>query len=259
MLLHIPNVLTPDELRQARQLLADGPWEDGLATTGTQSAQVKHNLQLAQTSPQAQALGSLVLAALNRNALFFSAALPNRIFPPMFNCYQGGMTFGNHVDNAVRNDPFSGQWLRTDVSCTLFFTDPDEYQGGELIVEDTYGSHAVKLPAGDMILYPSTNSVSPPYFHRARRSASCHSSFVIFAPSSLCIVQGLRPAPNRAAALRRGPAPPKGYAPCWCSITMGRSGNSARTMLPAAALRLCLPLRGRCGKFANCRLSTASS
>ena len=98
-----------------------------------------------------------MLAALNRNALFFSAALPNRIFPPMFNCYQGGMTFGNHVDNAVRNDPFSGQWLRTDVSCTLFFTDPDEYQGGELIVEDTYGSHAVKLPAGDMILYPSTS------------------------------------------------------------------------------------------------------
>jgi len=157
MLLHIPDVLTPDELRQARQLLADGPWEDGLATTGTQSAQVKHNLQLAQTSPQAQALGSLVLAALNRNALFFSAALPNRIFPPMFNCYQGGMTFGNHVDNAVRSDPFSGQWLRTDVSCTLFLTDPDEYQGGELIVDDTYGSHTVKLPAGDMILYPSTS------------------------------------------------------------------------------------------------------
>ena len=157
MLLHIPNVLTHDELRQARQLLAEAPWEDGLATAGAQSALVKHNLQLAQTSPQAQALGSLVLAALNRNALFFSAALPNRIFPPMFNCYQGGMTFGNHVDNAVRNDPFSGQWLRTDVSCTLFFTDPDEYQGGELIVEDTYGSHAVKLPAGDMILYPSTS------------------------------------------------------------------------------------------------------
>lgn len=120
MLLHIPNVLTHDELRQARQLLAEAPWEDGLATAGAQSALVKHNLQLAQTSPQAQALGSLVLAALNRNALFFSAALPNRIFPPMFNCYQGGMTFGNHVDNAVRNDPFSGQWLRTDVSCTLF-------------------------------------------------------------------------------------------------------------------------------------------
>jgi PKHD-type hydroxylase len=105
MLLHIPNVLTHDELRQVRQLLAEAPWEDGLATAGAQSALVKHNLQLAQTSPQAQALGSLVLAALNRNALFFSAALPNRIFPPMFNCYQGGMTFGNHVDNAVRNDP----------------------------------------------------------------------------------------------------------------------------------------------------------
>ncbi|MFO1234911.1 MAG: Fe2+-dependent dioxygenase [Rivihabitans pingtungensis] len=156
MLLHVSNVLTHDELRQVRQLLAEAPWEDGrhrrrpIRPGQTQSA-TGANLATGASAGQPGAGGAEPQCAV------FSAALPNRIFPPMFNCYQGGMTFGNHVDNAVRNDPFSGQWLRTDVSCTLFFTDPDEYQGGELIVEDTYGSHAVKLPAGDMILYPSTS------------------------------------------------------------------------------------------------------
>lgn len=157
MLLHIPNVLSGDLLAQAHQLLSEAPWQDGRTTTGIQSAQVKHNLQLVQTDPKTLELAKLVLSALNRNALFFSAALPNRIHLPMFNCYQGGMHFGNHVDNAVRRDPLTQEWVRTDVSCTLFLNEPDQYEGGELIIDDTYGSHSVKLPAGDMILYPSTS------------------------------------------------------------------------------------------------------
>lgn len=157
MLLHIPEVLTPEELAHGRALLARAGWADGRITAGTQSAQAKRNLQLPQDAPEARELQAMVEAALKRNAMFFSAALPKTVFPPLFNCYQGGMDFGNHVDNAVRSDPFSGQWVRTDVSCTLFFTGPDEYEGGELVIEDCYGSHQVKLPAGDMILYPSTS------------------------------------------------------------------------------------------------------
>lgn len=157
MLLHIPQVLTPEELAHARALLDGTPWADGRITAGTQSAQAKRNLQLPQDAPAARELQAMVEAALARNATFFSAALPKQVFPPLFNCYQGGMDFGNHVDNAVRADPFSGQWVRTDVSCTLFFTGPDEYDGGELVIEDNYGEHRVKLPAGDMILYPSTS------------------------------------------------------------------------------------------------------
>ncbi len=157
MLLHIPDVLTPEELAHGRALLARAPWADGRITAGTQSAQAKRNLQLPQETAEARELQAMVEVALARNAQFFSAALPKQVFPPLFNCYQGGMDFGNHVDNAVRTDPFSGAWVRTDVSCTLFFTGPDEYDGGELVVEDCYGSHSVKLPAGDMILYPSTS------------------------------------------------------------------------------------------------------
>ncbi|RQW27088.1 Fe2+-dependent dioxygenase [Rhodobacteraceae bacterium CH30] len=157
MLLHIPEVLTAEELAHGRALLARASWADGRITAGTQSAQAKRNLQLPQDAPEARELQAMVEAALKRNAMFFSAALPKTVFPPLFNCYQGGMDFGNHVDNAVRSDPFSGQWVRTDVSCTLFFTGPDEYEGGELVIEDCYGSHQVKLPAGDMILYPSTS------------------------------------------------------------------------------------------------------
>lgn len=157
MLLHIPAVLTPDELKHARALLLAAPWHDGSATAGQQAVSVKHNLQLAPESDAARELAALVRQALFRHPLYMSAALPQTLMTPMFNCYQGGMTYGNHVDNAIRRDPLSGQSIRTDVSCTLFFSDPEEYEGGELVVEDTYGAHSVRLPAGDAILYPSTS------------------------------------------------------------------------------------------------------
>jgi PKHD-type hydroxylase len=129
---------------------------DGRVTAGYQGAQVKHNRQLAENSPTARELGDLVLAALERHPLFISATLPARVYPPMFNRYEGGQHFGSHVDNAVRLVPGSGMKIRTDVSATLFLAEPDEYDGGELLVEDTYGTHSVKLPAGDMVIYPST-------------------------------------------------------------------------------------------------------
>ncbi|MRX06586.1 Fe2+-dependent dioxygenase [Pseudoduganella sp. FT25W] len=157
MMLHIPAVLTPEQVTFMRQRLRDAEWIDGRATVGTQGAQVKNNHQLEEYSPLAQELGQIVLDALARNPLFFSAALPLRTCPPMFNSYSGGGTYGNHVDGSMRRVKTSGQWLRTDVSSTLFLTDPDEYEGGELVVEDTYGTHEVKLPAGDMIVYPSTS------------------------------------------------------------------------------------------------------
>ncbi|MRW82737.1 Fe2+-dependent dioxygenase [Pseudoduganella sp. FT26W] len=157
MMLHIPGVLTPEQVAFMRQRLRDAEWIDGRATVGTQGAQVKNNLQLEEYSPLAQELGQIVLDALARNPLFFSAALPLRTCPPMFNQYAGGGTYGNHVDGSMRRVKTTGQWLRTDVSTTLFLTDPDEYEGGELVVEDTYGTHEVKLPAGDMIVYPSTS------------------------------------------------------------------------------------------------------
>jgi PKHD-type hydroxylase len=157
MLLHIPAVLTPEELAHARSLLLAAPWQDGRTTAGQQAVQVKNNLQLPPESDAARELAALVRSALFRHPLYMSAALPHTLMTPMFNCYQGGMTYGNHVDNAIRRDPLSGQNVRTDVSCTLFFSDPEEYEGGELIVEDTYGTHSVRLPAGDAILYPSTS------------------------------------------------------------------------------------------------------
>ena len=157
MLLHIPDVLTTDELTHARTLLTNAQWQDGRATAGHQAIDVKNNLQLPVQSDSARELAALVKNALARNPLFMSAALPKTTMTPMFNCYQGGMTYGNHVDNAIRSDPLTGQYVRTDVSCTLFFSHPEEYEGGELIAEDTYGLHSVKLPAGDMILYPSTS------------------------------------------------------------------------------------------------------
>ncbi|MDX1369617.1 Fe2+-dependent dioxygenase [Pseudomonas sp.] len=157
MMLHIPQVLGPEQVAECRQLLQQAHWVDGKATAGFQSAMAKDNLQLPQDSPAAQAMGELILAALARNPLFISAALPNKVFPPLFNCYQGGQSFGLHVDNAVREVRATGEKIRTDLSATLFFTNPDEYDGGELMVEDTYGAHSVKLPAGDLILYPSTS------------------------------------------------------------------------------------------------------
>ncbi|QKE62108.1 Fe2+-dependent dioxygenase [Aquipseudomonas campi] len=163
MMVHIPRVLSPEQVAECRQLLQQAQWVDGKATAGFQSAMTKDNLQLPQDSVQARQMGELILQALSRNPLFISAALPSKVFPPLFNCYQGGQSFGLHVDNAVREVPATGERIRTDLSATLFFTNPDEYDGGELLVEDTYGAHSVKLAAGDMILYPSTSlhRVSP--------------------------------------------------------------------------------------------------
>lgn len=157
MLLHVPKVLNPEELNQLRQLLAQADWTDGKVTAGTQSAQVKRNIQLPETSTNAEAARLIVLKALNRNALFFSAALPKKIYPPLFNQYREGMDFGAHIDNAVRTHAISGVHVRTDISCTLFLADPESYDGGELVIEDTYGHQMVKLPAGDMVLYPGTS------------------------------------------------------------------------------------------------------
>lgn len=159
MLIHVRDVLTPDELGEARRILARAEWVDGRVTAGVQSAQAKSNHQLAQEAETTRALQQIVLGALNRSADFFAAALPRRVFPPLFNRYAGeANAFGNHVDNAIRFVPGARhERVRTDVSCTLFLAGPDEYDGGELVIEDTYGAPRVKLPAGDMVLYPGTS------------------------------------------------------------------------------------------------------
>ncbi len=157
MLLPIPDVLTADQVLRARQLLDQADWVDGRVTAGHQSSRAKDNMQLPEGSPAARELGAMILQALEQNALFISAALPARVFPPLFNRYSGGQSFGTHVDNAIRQITGTPHRIRTDLSATLFFTSPDEYEGGELVVEDTYGTHNVKLPAGHMILYPSTS------------------------------------------------------------------------------------------------------
>ncbi len=157
MLIQIPDVLTPEQVAQARQRLDAADWVDGRVTAGFQSARAKHNQQLPEGHPVARELGELILAALPRSPLFMTAALPLHVFPPLFNRYAGGQSFGNHVDNAIRQVPGTRHRIRTDLSCTFFFSGPEEYDGGELIVEDVYGAHSVKLPAGHMILYPSTS------------------------------------------------------------------------------------------------------
>lgn len=157
MLLPVANLLTPEQVRQARHLLDTAEWVDGRVTAGHQSARAKDNVQLPENSPAARDLRELVLQSLAQNALFISAALPLQVFPPLFNRYSGGQSFGTHVDNAIRQVSGTGQRIRTDISATLFFADPDEYDGGELVVEDTYGAQSVKLPAGHMILYPATS------------------------------------------------------------------------------------------------------
>ena len=157
MLLQIPDVMPPDLVARCRHTLDGADWGDGAVTAGFQSGQVKHNAQLAEDSPVAREIGEMVVAALRENLLFNSAALPAHIFPPLFNRYATGQTFGNHVDNAVRESRISGQRIRTDISATLFFSRPDEYDGGELVIDDTYGVQRVKLPAGHMVLYPATS------------------------------------------------------------------------------------------------------
>ena len=157
MMLHIPAVLSSEQVAAMRRRLDESDWVDGRTTVGAQGAQVKQNRQLAEGSMLAQELGAIVLAGLAHSPLFFSAALPLRTCPPLFNSYAGGEHYGAHVDGSMRRMTPGGQWLRTDVSSTLFLSDPDEYDGGELIVTDAYGEHEVKLPAGDLILYPSTS------------------------------------------------------------------------------------------------------
>jgi len=157
MLLAVPDVLTADELAQARHVLDTSEWVDGKTTAGHQSARAKDNRQLPEDSPGARRLGDLIVAALQRSPLFISAALPLRVFPPLFNRYEGGQSFGTHVDNAIRQVPGTPHRIRTDLSATLFLSAPDEYDGGELAVEDTFGVHSVKLPAGHLILYPASS------------------------------------------------------------------------------------------------------
>ncbi|GLQ87966.1 Fe2+-dependent dioxygenase [Dyella flagellata] len=159
MLVHIPTLLSTDQVAHFRQRLdaADAHWVDGRVTAGHQGTRVKQNQQIAEGSPLANELGNIVLGALERHPLFISAALPNRIYPPMFNRYGGGMHFGSHVDGSIRLLPGSADKIRTDLSATLFLASPDSYDGGELLIEDTYGTQTVKLPAGDMILYPASS------------------------------------------------------------------------------------------------------
>jgi PKHD-type hydroxylase len=172
MLQQIPDVLTPDQVAQARRVLDAAPWADGRVTAGHQSSRTKQNLQLPEDSREAQELGQLILGALQRSPLFMSAALPLKVYPPMFNRYGGGHSFGSHVDNAIRQVPGTPHRVRTDLSATLFFADPADYDGGELIVEDTYGTHSVKLPAGHMVLYPSTSLHRVTPITRGERVAS---------------------------------------------------------------------------------------
>jgi PKHD-type hydroxylase len=162
MMVRIPALLSADLVAQMRDQMAKADWVDGRVTAGAQSAEAKQNLQIPENSPEARALGDVILSALGRNELFTSASLALRVFPPLFNRYDGGMNFGSHIDNAIRfvkSSIGSGAAIRvrTDMSATLFLTDPADYDGGELVIEDTYGEHRVKLPAGDMVLYSATS------------------------------------------------------------------------------------------------------
>ncbi|WP_293778630.1 Fe2+-dependent dioxygenase [uncultured Oxalicibacterium sp.] len=157
MMLHIPQVLTLDQVKQIRLKLEASDWVDGRQTAGEQGAQVKCNRQLDENSVVGHEIGQTILSSLAKHPLFVSAALPHRYVMPLFNRYEGGGHYGFHVDGSIRSMPGSNLHLRTDLSCTLFLCEPEEYEGGELIVSDTYGEHEVKLPAGDMILYPSNS------------------------------------------------------------------------------------------------------
>lgn len=157
MMIQVPHVLTSAELAEVRRLIDGAEWVDGNVTSGAQAALAKRNRQLPEDSPAAKRAGEVVLDALGRHALFVAAALPAKIWPPLFNRYAGGERFGVHVDNAVRVKRGGTERLRSDLSATLFLSDPDSYEGGELTIEDTYGAHAVKLAGGDLILYPASS------------------------------------------------------------------------------------------------------
>ncbi|MBQ0760687.1 MAG: PKHD-type hydroxylase [Zhongshania sp.] len=172
MLVKIPALLSKAEVTHCRSILEAADWVDGKVTAGYQSARNKNNIQLAEHSEAANQLGDIILAALANSNLFMSAALPLKIFPPLFNCYQGGHSFGVHVDNAIRQVKGTAIKVRTDLSMTLFLSEPDEYDGGELVIEDTYGTQSIKLDAGDMILYPSTSLHRVTPVTKGRRLAS---------------------------------------------------------------------------------------
>jgi PKHD-type hydroxylase len=157
MLLQIPRLLSSEDLALVRGRLEKATWVDGRVTAGPQSAQAKANLQLPEDSADARELGDIIVRALQRNPTFMSATLARHVYPPLFSKYETGMTFGAHIDNAIRSIPGTPLRIRTDISATLFLNPPEEYDGGELLVEDTYGAHAVKLGAGDLILYPATS------------------------------------------------------------------------------------------------------
>lgn len=157
MMQTIPDLLSPEQVRQCRQALEQARWVDGRLTAGHAAVKIKSNLQLAQDDPLCVQLGEFILDVLAKSPQFIATALPLRVLPPRFNRYEGGGTYGNHIDNAIFSIPGSPHRVRSDVSSTLFFSDPDEYEGGELVVEDTYGTHHVKLPAGHMVIYPGTS------------------------------------------------------------------------------------------------------
>ena len=172
MLVQIPQVLSPEQVAECRRVMEQAEWVDGNVTSGYQSAQAKNNLQLPEGSPAARQIGDAILDALGRNPLFIAAALPLKVYPPLFNRYEAGQAFGTHVDNAIRSLRGTDFRIRTDLSATLFLSEPEEYDGGELHIEDTYGAHQIKLPAGHMVLYPSTSLHKVNPVERGARIAS---------------------------------------------------------------------------------------
>jgi len=172
MLICIPEVLTKPQVADIRRLIDAADWVDGRVTAGAQSAQAKRNTQLPEESPKARKAQTLVSAALGSNPLFLSAALPQKVFPPLFNRYEIGDRFGAHVDNAIRPVKNSHERIRTDLSCTLFLTEPEDYDGGELVIETLYGAQDVKLAAGDMVLYPASSLHSVSEITRGARTSS---------------------------------------------------------------------------------------
>jgi PKHD-type hydroxylase len=172
MLLHIPGIFDRDQVTQIRQALEQADWIDGKVTAGHQSAKAKHNLQLPEDHPLAREISEVMLQRLWQNPLFMSAALPHKVFPPLFNCYTAGGSFDFHIDNAIRQVRNSPERVRTDLSSTLFFSDPEEYDGGELVIQDTFGTQRVKLPAGDLLLYPASSLHKVEAVTRGTRLAS---------------------------------------------------------------------------------------
>jgi PKHD-type hydroxylase len=157
MIVRVPNVLNPEQIARCRQVMTRASWIDGRVTAGHQSAIVKDNRQLPENSPEARELGGMIMGALERSPLFITATLPLRVFPPLFNRYEGGEKFGAHLDNSIRQIPGTPYRIRTDISATLFVSAPEDYEGGELVIDDIYGEHAVKLSAGDMVVYPASS------------------------------------------------------------------------------------------------------